>query len=83
MGAEVSDWTRGTYQHANRLAYLYFLQVKCQITTFLVLVHFVNDHSHKPTSREHWSRFPTSGYLGLATADRLLEHVVTVYPNAP
>jgi hypothetical protein len=82
MGAEACDWTRGTYQLANRLAYLYFLQVKCQITTFLVLLNFVNDVSYKPTSRELWNRFPTSGYLCLSTADRLLDHVVTVYPNA-
>ena len=82
MGAEACDWTRGTYQFANRLAYLYFLQVKCRITTFLVLVNFVNDNSHKPTSLEQWLRYPITGCLGLHTAGRLLDHVVTVYPNA-
>ena len=82
MGAEVCDWTRGTYQLANRLAYLYFLQVKCQATSFLILLNFVNDISHKSTSREQWARFPTTGYLGLSTATRLLDHVVTVYANA-
>ena len=82
MGAEVCDWTRGEYQLANRLAYLYFLQVKCQVTSFLVLLNFVNDISHKSTSREQWDRYPTTGYLGLSTATRLLDHVVTVYANA-
>jgi hypothetical protein len=82
MGAEACDWTRGAYQLANRLAYLYFLDVKCQIPTFLVLLNFVNDTGHKPTSQEQWLQFPTTRYLGLRTADRLLDHVVTVYPKA-
>ena len=82
MGAQDCDWTRGAYQLANRLAYLYFLQVKCRITTFLVLLNFVNDCSYKPTSIDHWLRYPVTGYLGLHTATRLLDHVVTVYPNA-
>ena len=82
MGAEDCDWTRGAYQLANRLAYLYFLQVKCQVTTFLILLNFVDDLSHKPTSREQWSRFPITAYLGLSLADRLLDHVITVYVNA-
>ncbi len=38
MEADACDWTRDTYPFANRLAYLYFLQVKCQIPAFLILV---------------------------------------------
>jgi hypothetical protein len=82
MGAEPCDWMHGTYQLANRLAYLYFLQVKCGVPAFLVLVNFVDDFSHKPTSLARWAQFPVSRYLGLSTANRLVENVITVYPEA-
>ena len=82
MGARPVDWTKRSYQLANRLAHLYFLSELCGVSAFLVLVNFVNDRSHKPTSIQEWQRHPLTGNLGIHAECRLLDRIVTVYPEA-
>ena len=38
-----SNWTKGYYQYANRLAYLYFLRNLNEIPAWLISVYFVKD----------------------------------------
>jgi len=48
------DWSRGFYQYANRLAYLYLLR-KNQLPAYLVFVYFVNDLEMRgPTTIHEW-----------------------------
>jgi hypothetical protein len=49
------DWKCGFYQYANRLAHLYFLREKAHKEAYLVLLYFVEDSSHIPTSRYAWN----------------------------
>lgn len=82
MGCSAGDWMNGSYQLANRLAYLYFLHVHCNVPTYLVLVNFVNDHSHRPTSLETWLKYPWRNALSVPDNARLADRVLTVYPEA-
>lgn len=47
MGVKPQPWTNEYYQLANRIAYLYFLNVKLKIPTWLVLINFTDDNSYK------------------------------------
>jgi hypothetical protein len=47
-------WQQGFYQYANRLAHLYFLREIAKVDAVLVLVYFLNDRTHLPTSVEAW-----------------------------
>lgn len=47
-------WTVGLYQYANRLAHLYFLQEVLKLDVRLVNIYFLDDHTHKPTTRSEW-----------------------------
>lgn len=55
LGSETDfDWSRGFYQYANRLAYLYLLR-KNQLPAYLVFVYFVNDLEMRgPTTIHEW-----------------------------
>jgi hypothetical protein len=48
-----ADWTGPLYQHANRLAHLYFLREIAGVPTWLINVCFVNDR-RSPTGRDGW-----------------------------
>ena len=48
------DWTSDYYQHANRLAHLYFLRELNRQDARLVFVYFVNDDTHISTSLDEW-----------------------------
>ena len=48
------DWTKGFYQYANRVAYLYYLHCLNDVDAYLVFVHFINDTAHIPTSKSEW-----------------------------
>src|SRR4051794_10019076 len=54
IGASPSDWLTGSYQLANRVAFLHFLNEVIQVPAWLALVNFVNDRSHKPTDLRDW-----------------------------
>ena len=48
------DLTKGFYQYANRLAYLYLLRTLNDIPAYLVFVYLVNDNTHIPTRKQEW-----------------------------
>lgn len=84
MGAEGADWKTGAYQLANRLAFLYLLNEELQIPTWLALVHFVEDRSHRPTSLSEWVRVAAEPFrtLGLRPDSPLLEKVILSFVPA-
>ncbi len=70
LGAQRSpEWTGALYQHANRLAHLYFLRELVGADAYLANVQFEGD-SRRPTSAEAWraASAATYGRLGLAAA---------------
>lgn len=49
-----TDWARGYYQYANRLAHLYLLR-RNELPACLVFVYFINDSEIKgPTTMDEW-----------------------------
>jgi hypothetical protein len=76
-GIARSDWTRDeVYQLGNRLAYLWFLNEKLGIPTWLALVLFVEDTSYRPTRRAQWEPhiaglLRSMGVTGTTLADRI------------
>jgi len=48
----VDAWTGPFYQFANRIAHLHFWRGGDKNRVHLVLLHFINDSSHHPTTRE-------------------------------
>lgn len=81
MGAGPADWLTGSYQLANRLAFLYFLNEVAGVPAWLALVQFVNDTSHKPTPLSEWRLHQQNLFrsLGLTADCRLLDRVITLY----
>lgn len=64
-----ANWKVGFYQHANRLAHLYFLSEWCQVETYLVFIHFLDDKSvNGPQTEAEWQKalHPMYAQLGLA-----------------
>lgn len=84
MGVAPRDWTKGAYQLANRLAYLHFLNDIVGEPTWLALIGFVNDATHRPTSRSQWVKHQADLFhqLGLHPGCRLLDRVILVTPEA-
>lgn len=76
------DWTTGAYQLANRLAFLYCMQVRLGLPTWLALVNFENDETHIPTPLRDWRKHYQGLFagLGLGPGAPLLEQVVLVFP---
>jgi hypothetical protein len=81
MEVEPRDWKRGYYQLANRLAFLYLLNEELRIPTWLALVHFVDDDSHRSTSIAEWRRAFAEPFhsLGLRPDCPLLDRVIPVW----
>lgn len=48
------NWESGLYQHANRIAHLYFFRNSCKIDAYMIFIYFLNDDTHIPTSRNEW-----------------------------
>ncbi|PYZ95942.1 hypothetical protein CR205_16330 [Alteribacter lacisalsi] len=63
--AALKVWTQHYYQYANRLAYLYLLNKKLNIPTWLINVYFIDDDSHRETTREEWHTHLTHMYQTL------------------
>lgn len=78
------DWTGGAYQLANRLAFLYCMNVRIGLPTWLALVNFVHVASHKATKLAEWrTHYETLfSHLALAPSAPLLDRVITVFPSA-
>ncbi len=76
-----SNWTKGYYQYANRLAYLYFLRNLNEIPAWLVFVYFVNDiDMNGPKSEDEWKLAIADihNHLGVKSED-LRPYVIDVF----
>ena len=81
MGAAESDWLGWSYQLANRLAFLYFLNEVARVPAWLALISFINDRSHRPTGLPEWRRHHQAALrsLGIHPGCRLLDRVIPVF----
>ena len=86
MGAHDADWLGRYYQVANRLAMLYFLNVRLQVPTWLVLLNFVRD-TYRSTSIDLWRKHQQQVFqeMGIHPGCRLLDRIITlcIEPEAP
>jgi hypothetical protein len=84
MNAKSRVWTKEYYQLANRLCYLYFLNNKLNIPTWLILINFVNDTSFKPTTLSEWLNHYKGilGGMGIDSNCNLLDRVILTFPPA-
>jgi len=80
--AEIDPWLDEYYQLANRLTFLYLLNRKFAIPTWLVLANFVDDRSYKPTSLYTWLQHYQAVFqtLGIDSDSELLSKVITIFP---
>jgi len=81
MGVEPQIWTNEYYQLANRIAYLYFLNVEHKIPTWLVLINFTEDISYKNTVRGEWLKHYNiiAGKMGIKEDCKLLDKIIMVF----
>lgn len=77
-------WTNEYYQLANRIAYLYFLNVELKIPTWLVLINFTEDSSYKSTSISEWLRHYNiiASKMGIREDCNLLDKIIMVFTPA-
>ena len=80
----VEVWTNQYYQMANRLCFLYFLNEKLGIPTWLVLCNFVNDTTHKSTELREWLKHQKDIWhqLGIQMDAKLMGKIITIYPES-
>lgn len=79
----VEVWMNQYYQLANRLCFLYFLNEKLHIPTWLVLCNFVDDQTYKPTSIETWLQHTQHvfNHMQINSNSPLMSKVITIYPK--
>lgn len=79
----VEVWMNQYYQLANRLCFLYFLNEKLHIPTWLVLCNFVDDQTYKPTSIETWLQHTQHvfNHMQIDSKSPLMSKVITIYPK--
>lgn len=79
-----ADWTKGYYQLGNRIAFLYLMNVRLGVPTWLVLVNFLDDTKYKPTKSADWVKAEREMFthLGLEPDSPLMNRIVIVYPQA-
>jgi len=79
----VEVWLNQYYQLANRLCFLYFLNEKLHIPTWLVLCNFIDDQTYKPTSIEKWLHHTQHvfNHLQIDANSPLMSKVITIYPK--
>lgn len=84
MGIRENDWTKEYYQLANRIAYLYFMNVKMNIPTWLVLINFVDDKTYIPTNKSDWLTHYNKIFndMGIKHECKLVDRIINVYPKA-
>lgn len=67
-------WLGRAYQSANRLAHLFFLREIAKVDAWLVNIYFIDDRSHKPTSRDEWTNGIASLKAELGIAGTQIPH---------
>jgi len=83
-GVTPDHWMSGTYQLANRLAFLYFLNEIARVPAFLALVNFVDDRSYRPTSLAEWRNYQQGlfRHLGIHHKCKMLSRIIVLFPTA-
>jgi hypothetical protein len=78
---DTADWRKDVYQLANRVAFLYFLNVVANVPTWLVLVNFISDPTHKATSLDEWRQHYSKVFrrMGIHPGCRLLDRIIPVF----
>lgn len=82
--APLDVWLNDYYQLANRLAYLYILNEKMGIPTWLVLVNFIDDATHIPTDSQQWVQHYQKVFSEMDISSEynpLFDRIVTVFPE--
>ncbi|MGM9955671.1 MAG: hypothetical protein ACI35J_07390, partial [Peribacillus sp.] len=82
--APMEVWLNRYYQLANRLAFLYILNEKMGIPTWLVLVNFLEDDTHIPTGSVEWVEHYQEVFSEMditSESNPLFDKIVTVYPS--
>ncbi|MGE7604416.1 hypothetical protein ACQKL5_18370 [Peribacillus sp. NPDC097675] len=82
--APIEVWQNRYYQLANRLAYLYILNEKMGIPTWLVLVNFLDDGTHIPTGSLEWVEHYQEVFSEMdikSELNHLFDRIVTVFPK--
>ena len=84
LAIKPQDWTQDHYQTANRLAFLYFMNVRLELPTWLAFVNFTDDQTHIPTDLKTFVKHYQDLYqqMGLARATQLMDRVITVFTPA-
>ncbi|MFZ0477301.1 MAG: hypothetical protein WAM18_17675 [Halobacillus sp.] len=87
LGSEATmhTWLNHYYQLSNRLAYLYILNEKMKIPTWLALVNFIDDDSHKPTPINQWMNHYQEVFEEMDinfNSSNLLNRLVTLFPKS-
>jgi len=78
----ISNWSSVFYQYTNRLAHLYYLNVKNKVNTFLVFVYFTGDKTvNGPISKDEWIGAITlmKQYLGINKKHKLSKSIVEIF----
>lgn len=83
MGVKPQPWTKEYYQLANRIAYLYYLNVKLSIPTWLVLINFTDDNSYKKTTISEWLQHYNTliKNMGINHNCNLLDKIIMVFTS--
>jgi hypothetical protein len=82
---ETRDWMRRYYQVTNRIAALYFLQVRCHVPARLLFLYFYGDlrgaGRNSPQTEELWSQalLAQNQHVGLPENHRLRDRIHTLF----
>jgi hypothetical protein len=81
--AQTEIWLDHYYQLANRLSFLYLLNKELKIPTWLVLVNFINDPNHIPTSLSEWLSHYQAVFseMDINYSADLFKNVIMIYPD--
>lgn len=76
-----SDWTKERYQLANRITFLYLLNEKLKIPTWLIFVNFIEDNTNIPTSKKEFIEHTRKELkeLGLNENSPLIDRIIILY----
>lgn len=82
--ASMDIWLNRYYQLANRLAYLYILNEKLGIPTWLIFCNFVDDDTYKSTDLNKWLKHYQQVWDAMdirPDSSELLSKIATIYPS--
>jgi len=77
-----NDWIGKFYQYTNRIAHLYYLQVKNKIKTNLLFIYFINDVTvDGPKTKDEWlgAIQTMECYLGLNKKHKLRKYIYDIF----